>query len=182
MARHERLDLLGGPFRRASWDVVPGVLGEHVRLDATGGNAVDRDAALSKVGSKRLDEANDGHLGGVVQSVVLYTEEAGGNGAHEDDAAIVLDVLVCGLADEELGSGVEVEDMVVFLLCDFLRLVPALCARVAHDNVDFAKGLLGLLEQPLDLGDFAHVRLDGNGLGPVVEAPDDFAHFVRGAF
>jgi len=97
--------------------------------------------------------------------VVADTEEAGGDGGHEDEATVVLEVLPGGLADKELCAGVQVEDVVVLLLSDLLGFVPALGARVAHDNVDLAKVLLGFLEQTLDLGGLADVCLDGDGFG-----------------
>jgi hypothetical protein len=123
----------------------PSVLGEHVTLDATRGDTVDSDTARAKVSGESLDHANDSHLGSVVKSVVADTKKASSNGRHEDQASVVLEVLPRGLADEELCAGVEVEDVVVLLLGDLLGLVPALGAGVAHDNVDLAEVLLGLL-------------------------------------
>lgn len=178
VVRHETLNLLGGPVGRTARNVMPRILGEHVALDTARRHAIDRDAALAKVGGKALDHADDGHLGRIVQDVVLYAEQARGDGAHENEAAVVLDVLVRGLPDEELGARVEVEDVVVLLLGDLLRLVPRLGPRVAHDDVDLAKCLLGLGEEPVDLGYFGHVGLDGDGLGAVVEALDDLAYFL----
>jgi hypothetical protein len=158
----------------------PSVLGEHVTLDATRGNTVDGDTARAKVGSESLDHTNDSHLGSVVKSVVADAKEASGDGRHEDQASVVLEVLPRSLADEELCASIEVEDVVVLLLGDLLGLVPALGAGVAHDNVDLAEVLLGLLEQTLDLGGLADVGLDGNGFGAGAGLLDQLAHLVGG--
>jgi hypothetical protein len=158
----------------------PSVLGEHVTLDATRGDTVDSDTARAKVSGESLDHANDSHLGSVVKSVVADTKKASSNGRHEDQASVVLEVLPRGLADEELCAGVEVEDVVVLLLGDLLGLVPALGAGVAHDNVDLAEVLLGLLEQTLDLGGLADVGLDGDGFGAGAGLLDQLAHLVGG--
>ncbi len=121
---------------------MPRILSEHVALDAARSDTVDGHAVAAKVGRKSLDQSNDRHLGGVVKSMVLDTEQSCGNRCHEDETSIGLAVLVGGLADEELCAGVEVEDMVEFLLGDILGLVPGFCAGIAHDDVDFAKVLL----------------------------------------
>jgi len=163
---HELLDLVRRPVWSPAWNVVPSVLREHVGLDATRRNTVDGDAPRTEVGSKGLDHANDGHLGGIVQAMILDAKQAGSNGAHEDQTPVVLEVLPRRLADEELRTRVEVEDMVELLFRDVLGLVPALGGAVAHDDIDLAEVLLRLLEQPLDLADLADVRLDGDGFGP----------------
>src|SRR5690242_8946450 len=130
---------------------MPSILCEHVRFDTSRCYTVDSDTTLSKVGSKGLDESDNRHLTSIVESVVFDAQKAGSNGAHEDDAAVVLDVLVGGLADEELRAGIQVEDVIILLLCDFLGDVPALGAGVGHDDVDLAEGLLAFLEET---GDF----------------------------
>ena len=159
---------------------MPGVLGEHVTLDATGSDTVDGDTATAEVSSESLDHANDGHLGSVVESVVADAEKASSDGRHEDEASVVLEVLPRSLADEELGAGVEVEDVVVLLLGDLLGLVPALGAGVAHDDVDLAKVLLGFLEQTLDLGGLADVGLNGDGFGAGAGLLDELDDLVGG--
>jgi hypothetical protein len=156
----------------------PCVLGEHVTLDATGSNTVDSDTASAKVSGERLDQTNDGHLGSVVQSVIADTKKTSSNGRHEDETTVVLEVLPGGLADEELCAGVEVEDVVVLLFGDLLGLVPALGAGVAHDDVDLAKVLLGLLEQALDLRGLADVGLDGDGFGAGAGLLDELDNLV----
>jgi len=155
---------------------------EHVRFDTTWRDAVDGDAALAKVGGKGLDHADDGHLARVVEGVVLDAQQPSGDRAHEDEPAVVLQVLPRRLTDEELRARVQVEDVVVDLLGDLLGLVPRLGAAVAHDNVDLAKVLLALLEQAVDLGDLGHVGLDADGLGARAALLDRFAYFVGGGF
>jgi len=162
---HQLLDLVRREVGGAAWDVVPRVLREHVGLDTTRRDTVDGDATGTEVGSEGLDHTNDSHLGSVVQDVVLDAKQTSSNGAHENEAAVVLKVLPRRLADEELCTGVEVKDVVVLLLCNLLRLVPRLGAAVAHDNVDLAEVLFGLLEQALNLADLADIGLDADGLG-----------------
>ena len=144
---------------------LPCVGGEHVRLDTTGGDTVDGDTTLTEVGSEGLDHTNNGHLGGIVEGVVADTKKTSSDGGHEDQTTVVLKVLPGSLANEELGTSVQVEDVVVLLLGDLLGLVPALGTAVGHDDVDLSKVLLGLLEQTLNFGDLADISLDGNGLG-----------------
>ena len=112
--------------------------------------------------------------------MVANTEKTGSNGRHEDQTTIVLKVLPCGLTDEELCAGVQVEDVVVLLLGDLFGLVPALGAGVAHDDVDLAKVLLGFLEQTLDLGGLADVGLDGDGFGAGAGLLDELDNLVGG--
>jgi len=146
MVRHERLNLLSRPIRAPTRDVVPSVLREHVGFDTSWSHTVDGDATFSEIGRKSLDEADDGHLGCVVEGVVFDTQQTSSDGAHKDNTTVVLNVLVCRLANEELRPRVQVEYMIILFLANLLCDVPALCPRVAHDNVNFAKRLLGLLE------------------------------------
>ncbi|KAJ8607539.1 hypothetical protein MRB53_040249 [Persea americana] len=125
--------------------------------DAARRDAVDRDAPLAEVCRKALDHANDGHFARVVQRMVLDAHEPGGDAAHEHEPAAVLAVPQRRLPNEELRARVEVEHVVVLGLGDVLGLRPRLGAGVAHDNVDLAKGRLGGEEEPLNLGDFAHL-------------------------
>lgn len=95
---------------------MPSILREHVALDSAWGDAVDGDTPLAKVGGEGLDHPDHSHLGCVIQCMVFDAEQACSDGCHEDHAAVVLDVLPCGLADEELRACVEVEDVVELLL------------------------------------------------------------------
>jgi len=81
---------------------MPGILGEHVTLDATRGDTVDCDALVAEICSKCLDEANDGHLAAVVKRVVLDAQETGGDGAHQNDTTVPLEVFVGCLADKKI--------------------------------------------------------------------------------
>ena len=161
---------------------VPCVLGEHVTLDATGSNTVDGDTATAKVGSESLDHSDDGHLGSVVKRVIADAKQTSSNRRHEDQTTVVLEVLPRRLADEELGAGIEVEDVVVLLLGDLLGLVTALGTGVAHDDVDLAEVLLGLLEQALDFGGLADVGLDGDGFGAGARLLDELDDLVGRLF
>jgi len=160
---------------------MPGVLRKHVALDASRCHAITSDASFPEISRKGLDHADDGHFGGVVEGVVLDAEEAGGNGRHEDEAAVVFEVLVCGLADEELGSGVQIEDVVVFLLCNLFRLVPGFGPGIAHYDVDFAEGFFGFFEETGDFGDFGDVGLDGDCFRTIPKILNYLYDFFGGA-
>lgn len=159
---------------------MPCVLGEHVGLDTTGGNTVDGDTAHTKVRRERLNHTDNRHLGRIVQHMIPDAQQTGRDGAHQDQAAVVLQVLPGGLADEELGARVQVEDVVELLLGDLLRLVPRFRAGVAHDDVDLAERLLGVLEEAFDLGFLGHVGLDGDGFGAGPGRFNLLAYFVGG--
>jgi hypothetical protein len=71
--------------------------------------------------------------------------------AHEDKATIVFKMLPCCLANEELRSRIQAEDMVEQFLSDVFGVVKGLSPAVAHDNIDFPKVLFAFLEQALNL-------------------------------
>ena len=159
---------------------MPSVLGEHIALDTTWRDAIDGDTTSAKVGGKSLDHSDDGHLASIVQGMVLDAQQARGDAGHENDAAAFLQVPERRLADEKLRARVQVENVVVLLFCHLLGLVPTLGAAVGHDDVEMAEVGLGFLEQPVDLADLGHVRLDARSAGSVPERFDDSTHFVRG--
>ena len=161
---------------------MPSVFREHIALDTAWSHAVDCDTAFSKVGRERLDESNDRHLRPIVQRMIFNPQQSRSNRRHKDNSAVVLDVLIRRLSDEKLRPRIQVENMIVLLLGNLLRLVPRLCARVRHDNIDLVKRLLGFCEKALDLGELGDVGADGDGLGAVVEALDDLDDFLGGAF
>ena len=70
--------------------------------------------------------------------------------------------------------------MIVFLLCDLLRLIPALRPAIAHHDIDLSELLLRLDEQALDLSRLGDVSLDGDGVGAAAEGLDDVDDFVGG--
>jgi len=163
--------------RGSTGSVSPGGMGKHVRLDTAGSDSVDADALVAHVHGQTADESLDGVLAARVQRVVLGQTGGGGDGRHEDDGPLVLEVLVGLLGDEELRPRVGVEDVVVDLGRDLEERRKVLLARVGHDDVQAAKGLLAFLEQPDDVGDLGHVGLDGDGVGP--ERLDLLHHGVR---
>ena len=114
--------------------------------------------------------------------MVLNTQKTGRNRAHEDQPPVLLEVLERRLPHEELRPRVEIEDVIVLLFRDLFRLVPALGAGVAHDDIDPTKVLLRLLEQPVDLGHLGDVGLEGNGLGPAAAGLNLLDDFVGGGF
>jgi len=144
--------------------VAPSVLGVHVSLDATRGDGIDSDFLGATVGREAAGEALDSSLAASVQGMVLDTLHRSGDRRHEDDAAVVRTVVVAGLGDEELGTGVEGKDVVVLLRGDLAARVESFPARVGDNKVDAAEGGFGLVEHCSDLLGLGDVSLDGNGL------------------
>ena len=163
VTRHGALDPLRAPLRRRPRDILPRDLGEHIALDATGSDGINRNTLLAEILGEALRDAIDGGLGAGIEGVVRDADEAGGDAGHEDDAAAGLAVAVGVLGDEELGAEVEAEDEVEAGLGDVLGPVEALHARVGADDVDAAEVRQRGLEEPRDLGDPRHVGLDGDG-------------------
>lgn len=144
--------------------IMPGVLGEHVGVDAPGGDGVDGDVPVAAVLGEGSGEALDRALGPGVEGVVRDAGHRRGHRAHEDDAAAVSDVAVRVLGHEELGPGVDVEGPVVDLFRHVEFWVEGFDAGVVDDDVEVAEVVEGFREEAGDLADFAHVRLDGDGL------------------
>ena len=88
-----------------------------------------------------------------------------GDGAHEDDAAADLEVLVGLAGDEELAAGVDVEDAVELLGGDVLDVAEGHDAAVGADDVELAPEADGLGEHLDDLVHVRHVGLDGPRVG-----------------
>ena len=159
---------------------MPRILSEHVRLDATRRNTVDRDALDTKIGRKSLHHSDDSHLGCTVQRMMLDTHQAGCDRRHQNDPPILLKILERGLPHKKLCPRIQIEHMVELLLRDLLRLIPALRPTVAHHDINLAKHLLCLCKQPVDLADLGHIRLDADGAGAIAERLDLLADFVGG--
>lgn len=159
------VDGLHGHTLVAVGNVVPCILVEHVRLDATGGDGVDGHALLAAVDGEGAGEALDGRLGAGVEGVVGDAADAGGDGRGHDEAAALSAVLERVLGDKELAAAVEVEDLVEELRGDVDLGAPDLHTGVGDDKVDVAKVLQGLLEQLGDGLGLADVGLDRYTLG-----------------
>lgn len=140
----------------------------HVGLDTTGGNGVDSDALVTTVDGHAADEGLDGTLGARVDGVLGDTLGLTGDGAHQDDATANGKVLVGLTGNEELTTGVDLEDAVELLLGDILEVTEGDNTRVGADNVELAEVLNSLVEELDSLGDLANVGLDGNGVGTVL--------------
>jgi hypothetical protein len=154
---------------------------EHIRLDTSRRDAVYCNTPLSKVRCKGLDKTNNRHLRRIVQRMVLNTQQARSNRRHENNPSVVLNMLVRRLPHKKLRPRIQIKHMIILLLTDLLRNVPALSTRIAHDDVDFAKGLLRFLKEAVDLRDFGDIGFDGDGAGAVVETFDYLADFFGGA-
>lgn len=104
-----------------------------------------------------------------------------GDGAHQDDAAADGKVLVGLTGDEELATGVDLEDAVELLLGDVLEVTEGDDTGVGADNVELTEVLDGLVEELDGLGDLTNVGLDGNGVGAVLlDLLDDLVGSVGG--
>lgn len=96
------------------------------------------------------------------------------DGAHHDEAATDLEVLVGLAGDEELAAGVDGEDAVKLLGGDVLDVAERDDARVGADNVELAPDLDGLVKELDDLVHVRHVGLDGGGVGArLLDGVDD---------
>ena len=94
----------------------------HVGLDTTGGNGVDGDLLVSTVDGHASDKGLNGALAAGVDGVFGDALGLASDGTHQDDTATHLEVLVCFSCDEELSTGVDVEDAVELLWFDILQV------------------------------------------------------------
>lgn len=140
----------------------------HVGLDSTGGNAVDSDLLVTAVDGHAADEGLNGTLGARVDGVLGDTLGLTSDGAHHDDPAANLHVLVGLTGHEELTAGVDPEDAVELLLGNILQVAERDNTRVGAADVELAKVLDGLLHQLGGLVDVGNVGLDGNGVGAIL--------------
>ena len=103
------------------------------------------------------------------------------DGTHEDHATANLEVLVGLTGNEELSTGVDVEDTVELLGGDILDVAEGNDTRVGDGNVNLAEVLLGLLEELDGLLDVGDVGLDGNGIGTdLLDLLDDLLSSIGG--
>ena len=104
------LDLLHGRIFGGAGRIMPGVVGEHVGLDAAGCDGVDGDALWACVGGEGAGEPFDGRFGAGVQRVVLHAGHVGRDRGHEDYAAALYDgeMVSHGLGWKGWGTGREV--------------------------------------------------------------------------
>ncbi|KAK5624292.1 hypothetical protein RRF57_000007 [Xylaria bambusicola] len=129
----------------------------HVGLYAARRNAVDRDLLVAEIDSHAPDKGLDGALGARVDGVGGDALGLARDGAHHDEAAADLEVLVGLAGDEELAARVGGEDAVELLLGDVLDVPEGDDAAVGAHDVQLAEDLDGLVEQRDDLGYLGHV-------------------------
>jgi hypothetical protein len=159
----------------SSWNVLLANGVVHVGLDSTWGNAVDCDLLVTGINGHAASEGLNSTLGGRVNGVLWDTLGLASDGAHQDNAASNLEVLVCLASNKELASGVDVENAVVLLWCDILHVAEGNDTGVGADNVELAEVGLGLLEHLNDLVDIGNVGLDSNGLAAhLLDLVNDF--------
>lgn len=152
----------------------------HIRLDTAGGDNIDRDLLIAKVDGHAAGKRLDGPLGTGVDGVLGDALGLARDGAHEDEAAADLEVLVGLAGDEELAARVGVEDAVELLLGDVLDVAEGDDTAVGAYDVQLPKRLDRFLEQLDNLGYDAHVGTDGHGVGPAFL--DLLHHLLGGVF
>jgi len=153
----------------------------HVGLNAAGGDDVDGDLLVAEVDSHAAGEGLNGALGAGVDGVLGDELGLAGDGAHEDHAAANLEVLVRLTGDEELATGVDVEDTVKLLGRDILDVAERDDTRVGHADIELAPDLDGLVEELDGLVDVGDVGLDGHGLAAeLLDLLDDLVGCVNG--
>lgn len=109
-------------------------------------------------------EGLNGSLGTRVDGVFGNTLGLASDGSHENDPATDLHPLVRLLGNEELSTGVDLHDTVVFRLVYILEMTERNDTRVGAANVELAEVLNDLVHEVLCLLDIGDVGLDGNGL------------------
>ena len=114
----------------------------------------------------------NGTLGTRVDGVLGDTLGLAGDGAHEDDAATDFHALVGGGGNEELATGVDVEDAVKLLGSDVLEVAKGHDTRVGAANVELAKVGDNVVHELLRLVDIADVGLEGRCVGAVAKSLD----------
>lgn len=166
----------------------------HVGLDTARGNAVDGDLLLTSVCFRALadqsrhwkggsDERTNGHaahkglngtLAARVEGVLWHALGLARDAAHQDDAAVGLHALVSLLGDEELTTGVDVEDTVELLGSDVLEVAEGNDTGVGAADVELAEVVNGLLHELSGLLGVGNVGHDGDGVGAeILDLLDD---------
>src|ERR1700733_14283844 len=164
----------------AVWNVLFADSLVHVGFDATGPNGVDGDFLVTTVDGHASDKGLDGTLASRVDSVLGDTLGLTCNGAHQDDAATDLEVFVGFSFEKELSTSVDVEDSVIFLLCDIFQVTEGHDTRVGDDNIDLAEMGFGLLHQGDGVLYVGDVSLDGNRINAIAHRLDLCHDFVCG--
>jgi len=148
----------------SAWNVLLAHSVVHVGLDATWGDAVDSDLLVPGINGEASSEGLDGTLRARVDGVLWNTLGLASDGAHQNNAAANLEVLVCLTGNEELTPGVNVENAVELLWRDIFHVAERDDTGVGADNVELAEVLLGLVKQLDGLVNVGNIGLDGNGL------------------
>jgi hypothetical protein len=100
----------------AAGDVVLRDIVEHVSDSASGGDGVDGDLLLAAVDGQDLDKGLNSALRSRVERVAGHSKRVSSVGAHENDSATLVQVLVTLSRNEKLATGVDGEDTVELLL------------------------------------------------------------------
>jgi len=158
--------------RLASRNVLAANSVVHIGLDATGGDTVDGNLLLSSVDSHAPGECLDGTLGAGVDSVLGDTLGLASDGSHQDDTATDFHPLVGLLGDEELTTGVDVEDTVKLLRLDIGEVTEGNDARVGAADIETAEVCNNIIHELGGLRNVADVGLESIGIGTVSKSLD----------
>jgi hypothetical protein len=136
---------------------------EELGVGGAGADGVDRDAAGAEFFGGDGGHLLDGHLAGGVNAVAGDGRALEGGGDVHDATAGA--EAAGGLAQCEEGAAeVGVEDGAELLVSELGDWLADGAAGVVDDDVEAAEGLFGLGEKPGDVGGFADIGLDGEGL------------------
>lgn len=94
------------------------------------------------------------------------------DGSHQDDAATDFHPLVGLLGDEELTTGVDVEDTVELLRLDFGEVTEGNDTRVGAADVETAEVCNNIVHELGGLRNVANVGLESMGIGTVSKSLD----------
>jgi hypothetical protein len=101
--------------------------------------------------------------------VLGHTLGLTGDGSHEDDPATNFHPLVRLLGDEELTTGVDVEDTVELLRLDISEVAERDDTRVGAADIELAEVCNNIVHQLDSLLDVANIGLEGVCIRSVVE-------------
>jgi hypothetical protein len=135
---------------------------------------------LNHTDSHAPGEGLDSTLRTGVDGVLGHTLGLASDGSHKDDPAANRHPLVRLLGDEELSTGVDLHDTIVFRLVDVLEVTERNDTGVGAADVKFSKVLDDLVHKVLSFFDVGDIGLDCNGLGTSVHALDLLDNFLGG--
>jgi hypothetical protein len=101
-----------------------------------------------------------------------YTLCLTSDGTHKDDPATNFHALVCLLGNEELTTGVDVEDTIKLLGLNIGEVTERNDTRIGAADVELAEVCDDIVHELRGLLDVANVGLEGGGVGAVAQCLD----------